>query len=73
LPVGHTVAAMARLLQVDPAWIYRGLRRGCIRMGRDPHFGCYLFPRTRAAVLQMKQLRRGSISQVSFLQEHCDG
>jgi hypothetical protein len=73
LPVGYTITAMARLLKVDPAWIYRGLRRGSIRMERDPHFGCYLFPRTRAAVQQMKLLRRGRICHVSFLQEHCDG
>lgn len=73
LPVGYTITAMARLLGVDPGWIYRGLRCGCIHMKRDPLFGCYLFPRTQAAVRQMKQLRRGTIRHVSFLKEHCDG
>jgi len=73
LPVGYTIAAMARLLGVDPAWIYRGLRAGCIRMERDPRFGCYLFPRTQAAVNRMRQLRKGQVCQVSFLKEHCDG
>jgi len=72
-PRGYTITAMARLLKVDAAWIYRGLQEGRIRMERDVHFGCYLFPRTRAAVTQMKQLRKGEIGQVSFRQEHRDG
>ena len=72
-PYGHTITAMARLLRVDPAWIYRGLHDGRIRMTKDARFGCYLFPKTRSAVQQMQQLRKGVIDQVSFLKEHCDG
>jgi DNA invertase Pin-like site-specific DNA recombinase len=72
-PKGYTITAMARLLKVDPAWIYRGLRQSRIRMERDVRFGCYLFPRTRLAVTQMKQLRKGQVSHVSFLEEHRDG
>jgi DNA invertase Pin-like site-specific DNA recombinase len=73
LPKGYTIAAMARLLGVDPGWIYRGLRQGRIHIARDAQFGCYLFPHTREAVRRMKQLRRGEVEQVSFLKEHCDG
>jgi DNA invertase Pin-like site-specific DNA recombinase len=72
-PKGYTITAMARILRVDPSWIYRGLSEGRIRMEKDVHFGCYLFPRTRIAVKQMKQLRNGALCQVSFLEEHCDG
>lgn len=72
-PKGYTITDMARLLRVDPGWIYRGLNQGRIRMDKDIHFGCYLFPRTRSAVKQMKQLRTGALCQVSFLKEHCDG
>jgi DNA invertase Pin-like site-specific DNA recombinase len=72
-PKGYTITAMARQLSVDPGWIYRGLRLGRIRMEKDLHFGCYLFPRTRDAVKKMKELRKGNISHVSFLKEHCDG
>jgi hypothetical protein len=72
-PHGYTITAMARLLGVDPGWIYHGLREGRIRMVTDRHFGCYLFPHTRGAVQQMKQLRKGVISHVSFPEEHCDG
>jgi DNA invertase Pin-like site-specific DNA recombinase len=73
LPKGYTIAAMAHLLGVDPCWIYRGMRKGQIRVARDAQFGCYLFPHTREAVRQMKQLKSGKIGQVSFLEEHNDG
>jgi DNA invertase Pin-like site-specific DNA recombinase len=73
LPRGYTITAMARLLGVDPGWIYRGIRLGRIRVARDAQFGCYLFPHTREAVRQMKRLKRGEVEQVSFLEEHCDG
>jgi DNA invertase Pin-like site-specific DNA recombinase len=73
LPKGYTITAMAELLKVDPGWIYRGIRQGQIRIVRDVLFGCYLFPHTRAAIRQMKQLKSGKVRQVSFLEEHCDG
>jgi hypothetical protein len=72
-PKGYTITDMARLLRVDPGWIYRGLSQGRIRMEKDVHFGCYLFPHTRNAVQKMKQLRNGVVCHVSFLKEHCDG
>jgi DNA invertase Pin-like site-specific DNA recombinase len=73
LPKGYTITAMARLLNVDPGWIYRGIRKGSIRIARDPQFGCYLFPHTREAVRRMKQLKSNKVAQVSFLEEHSDG
>jgi len=73
LPRGYTITAMARLLGVDPGWIYRRMHEGRIRVARDAQFGCYLFPHTREAVRQMKRLRRGKLEHVSFLEEHCDG
>jgi DNA invertase Pin-like site-specific DNA recombinase len=72
-PHGYTITAMARLLRVDPAWIYRALNDGRLEMEKDVHFGCYLFPRTKHAVQEMKRLRKGDLCHVSFLQEHCDG
>jgi hypothetical protein len=73
LPRGHTIAAMARLLGVDPAWIYRRIRDGRIRIARDTQFGCYVFPPTRAAVDQLKRLKERKVCHVSFLEEHCNG
>jgi hypothetical protein len=73
LPRGYTIAAMARLLSVDPGWIYRRIREGSLRIARDDQFGCYLFPHTREAVRRMKRLKSGKVRQVSFLEEYCDG
>ena len=69
-PHGYT---MARILGVDPAWIYRALYDGRLQIERDIHFGCYLFPHTQNAVEQMKRLRKGEVCHVSFREEHCDG
>jgi hypothetical protein len=73
LPRGYTITAMAHLLGVDPGWIYRAMHQGRICIARDAQFGCYLFPHTREAVRRMKQLKRGEVEKVSFLEEHCDG
>jgi DNA invertase Pin-like site-specific DNA recombinase len=73
LPHGYTIQAMARLIDVRPSWIYHGIHRGSIRVPKDTYFGCYLFPKTRAAIRQMKRLKSHKIAQVSFIEEHCDG
>lgn len=70
---GYTVREMARLIGIDPSWIYRGISRGDIRIEKDARYGCYLFPRTRSTIHQMKQLKSDKVSQVSFPREHCDG
>jgi DNA invertase Pin-like site-specific DNA recombinase len=64
---------MARLIDIDPSWIYRSISEGKIDITKDQQYGCYLFPRTRAAVRSMKQLRKNQVVQVSFRKEHCDG
>src|SRR5262245_15808491 len=73
LPRGYTITAMAGQLGVDPGWIYRGIRQGRIRIARDATFGRYLFPDRQEAIRKMKQLKSNKISQVSFLEEDCDG
>jgi DNA invertase Pin-like site-specific DNA recombinase len=72
-PPGYTVREMARLIGIDPSWIYRGISRGHIRIEKDARYGCYLFPRTRSTVHRMKQLKSDKVSQISFPREHCDG
>jgi DNA invertase Pin-like site-specific DNA recombinase len=57
LPRGYTIRAMARLISVDPSWIYRGIRNGSIEVARDEQFGCYLFPYTQAAINEMKRMK----------------
>jgi hypothetical protein len=72
-PAGYTIREMARLIGIDPSWIYRGIGRGKIHISRDERFGCYLFPRTREAIRQMEQLKSGKVCQVTFPKEHRDG
>jgi DNA invertase Pin-like site-specific DNA recombinase len=72
-PPGYTVREMARLIEVDPSWIYRGIGRGRIRVEKDARYRCYLFPKTRSAINQMRRLKSDKVSQVSFPGEHCDG
>jgi hypothetical protein len=72
-PPGYTVRELARLIEIDPSWIYRGISRGHIRIEKDVRYGCYLFPRTPSTLHQMRQLKGDKASQVSFLKEHCSG
>jgi hypothetical protein len=73
LPHGYTIRMMARRIGVDPSWIYRGISKGTIRVARDEQFGCYLFPRGRATIKEMKRLKKGEIRYVSFPKEHSNG
>jgi hypothetical protein len=70
---GYTVREMAHLIGTHPSWIYRAIGQGQIEVAKDARFGCYLFPRTKAAIERMNQLRCGKVRQVSFREEHCDG
>jgi hypothetical protein len=72
-PPGYTVREMAGLIGVDPSWISRKMSPGQILLEKAARYQCYLFPRTRTAVGQMKQLKSGKVLQVSFPKEHCDG
>ena len=72
-PPGYTVREMAELIGIDPSWISRKITRGDILLKKDARYQCYLFPRTRSAIAQMKQLKSGKVRQVSFPKEHCDG
>jgi DNA invertase Pin-like site-specific DNA recombinase len=56
LPTGYTVREMARLIKVDPSWIYRAISVGKIEVSRDPEYACYLFPRQDGAVDAMREL-----------------
>jgi DNA invertase Pin-like site-specific DNA recombinase len=72
-PPGYTVRGMARLIGVDPSWISRKISRGQILLEKDTRYGCYLFPKSHSTIAQMKLLKSGKVSQVSFPKEHRDG
>ncbi|HEY2786675.1 MAG TPA: hypothetical protein VGJ05_17055, partial [Fimbriiglobus sp.] len=73
LPVAYTIAALARRLRVDPAWIYRGIAAKRIQIDRDPIYGCYLFPRSRETVQQLRRLHRQEVPHITFPKGHHNG
>jgi hypothetical protein len=72
-PPGYTVAEMAQRIGVDPSWISRKISQGQILLEKDARYGCYLFPKSRSTIQQMKRLKSGKVLQVSFPKEHRDG
>jgi DNA invertase Pin-like site-specific DNA recombinase len=72
-PPGYTLREMAELIGIDPSWISRKISRGQILLEKDACYGCYLFPKSRSAVEQMKRLKSGKVRQVTFPKEHRDG
>jgi DNA invertase Pin-like site-specific DNA recombinase len=73
VPPGYTIREMAKNVGVNPSWFYHGIRHGCIRVPKDVRYGCYLFPRTAAAIQHLKELKNGKVRQASFPEVHCDG
>jgi hypothetical protein len=69
-PPGYTVLQVARLLKVDRSWISRKICRGQIRLEKDAHYGCYLFPRDRSTIDRLRELKNGKVLHVSFTEEH---
>jgi DNA invertase Pin-like site-specific DNA recombinase len=72
-PVAYTINQMARILKVDPSWFSRKIAAGAIRMTKDEKYGCYLFPRTKQSIDQLKRLKKGAVSHVSFQKLHHNG
>jgi DNA invertase Pin-like site-specific DNA recombinase len=62
----YTAQEIAIQISVDCAWIYRKIQLGAIRIEKDRSYGCYLFPRTKLAVQQLRQLKQGSRAHVTF-------
>jgi hypothetical protein len=73
LAEGYTVREIASKIHVDSSWIYKKIGKGRVRVSRHRRYGCYLFPRTSAAIVKLRQLKAGKLRQVSFPKEHCNG
>ncbi len=71
-PPGYTIIEMAQQLDIDIQWIYREIAKGRIEISTDLRCGCYLFPRTKATVARIKQLKLSKVRQVIFRKEHGD-
>jgi hypothetical protein len=67
---GYTVPEMARLIKIDPSWIYHRILDGRIRMGKHSKYGCYLFPKNQQAIDELKGLKNREVRHVSFQEVH---
>lgn len=73
VPRVYTPTELADILKIDRSWLYRRIADGSIRISKDPSYGCYLFPRTKHCVTQLKRLRKGAVAHVSFPEGHKNG
>lgn len=72
-PKAYTFNEMAAQLKVHPSWFSRKIAAGSIQMTKDVKYKCYLFPRTKHSIDQLKRLKKGVISHVAFQSLHHDG
>lgn len=73
IPGGYTVGEIAKLIPVDPSWIYRRLERGDIQITKDKRFGCYLFPRQPSVLNDLKRLKSREVLQMTVPEVHHNG
>jgi hypothetical protein len=69
----YTIPEMAKLLDLHPTWFYRKIADDTIRVKKDPKYNCYLFPRNKKSIDQLKRLKKGAIAHVSFQTVHNSG
>jgi len=62
----YTTEQIAEEVGVKREWIYRKISKGKIRIEKDSIYGCYLFPRTKQAVRELRRLKAGKCAHVSF-------
>jgi hypothetical protein len=70
---GWTMAEVAKQLRVHPSWLSRAITRGRLVMSKNWLFGCYLFPRDRETMTQLRALKAGTVRKVSIPEVHCNG
>jgi hypothetical protein len=59
---GHFVSPLS--------WIYHLIARGVIHVAKDSRFSCYLFPRKKETIHQLRQLKHKEVAYVSFPAVH---
>lgn len=70
---GYTMAEVAKRIGVHASWFSHAIRRGRLAVAKSREFGCYLFPRGRDTITQLRALKAGTLRHVSFPEVHNDG
>jgi len=66
LTSAYTLPEMARLIKIDPFWIYGKIHDGTIKIQKDPSYRCYLFPKTPRIIEELKRLKNRKVRHVSI-------
>jgi hypothetical protein len=66
----YTAAEVAAQLGVQRNWIYRKISSGEIRIDKNEAFGCYLFPKSKQMINDLKRLKLGKCAHVSIQKVH---
>jgi hypothetical protein len=69
----YTLPQMAKAVEIDPSWFYRKIGKGEIRITKNEVAGCYLFPKSKKYVMELKRLRKGGLSHVTIPEVHFGG
>ena len=70
IPGRLSIPEVATDLGVSANWVSGRIRRGVIRIDRDPDIGRFLFPDTDETMTALRQLRAGAIARVDLTQDH---
>ena len=70
IPGRLSVPEVATDLGVSANWVSGRIRRGVIRIDRDPDTGRFLFPDIDETMMALRQLRAGAIARVDLTQDH---
>jgi len=73
LTFAYTLAEMAHILKVERFWIYGRIAAGTIKIERDPRYHCYLFPKDRKTLEELKRLKSHKVDYVSIQNPCCNG
>lgn len=69
----YTIKQLAEEIGTDASWFYRKIYMGVIRIKKDPAYGCYLFPRTKQCLSQLRRLKQGTLAQLIIPEVHHNG
>lgn len=70
IPGQLSVPEVATDLGVSVNWVSGRIRRGVIRIDRNPDTGRYLFPDTDKTMRALRQLHAGAIARIDLTQNH---
>jgi len=72
-PTAYTVEQMSAKLKLPGHWIRNRIRSGAIKITKNTHLHCYLFPKTRESVDALLALKNGEVNHVQVPEVQLNG